>query len=76
MSVVAAHVNGVSSFIFPASSSRTAARAVHAYDVSVTLPGGGERRTVKVDEGQSLLDALEAHNIDAPHSCRSGLCTE
>lgn len=74
--VVAAHVDGTSSFLFPVSSSRAPVRALRAYDVAVTLPGGGELRTVKVDEGQNLLEALEEHDIDAPHSCRSGLCTE
>lgn len=46
-----------------------------AHDVSVKLPGG-EIRTVAVEEGDSILEALEAHDIDAPHSCRTGLCTE
>lgn len=74
--VVAAQIDGTSSFLFPSPSSRAPARALGAYDVAVTLPGGGELRTVKVQEGQNLLEALEAHDIDAPHSCRSGLCTE
>lgn len=46
-----------------------------AHDVSVKLPGG-EVRTVAVEEGSIILEALEAHDIDAPHSCRTGLCTE
>lgn len=75
--VVAAHVEETLSFLFPVPVSRTPARALRAaYDVSVALPDGGELRTVKVELGQNLLEALEAHDIDAPHSCRSGLCTE
>lgn len=46
-----------------------------AHDVSVKLPGG-EVRTVAIEEGDIILEALEAHDIDAPHSCRTGLCTE
>lgn len=46
-----------------------------AHDILVTSPGS-EELTVSVQEGQTILDALEANNIDAPHSCRSGLCTE
>lgn len=76
MGVVAAHVDRTSSFLFPVSSSRAPARTLRAYDVAVTLPGGKGERTVSVDDGQNLLEALEAHDIDAPHSCRSGLCTE
>lgn len=51
-------------------------RALDAHDVLVTIPGGGEQRTVSAEEGQTILDALEAVGIDAPYSCRSGLCTE
>lgn len=76
MGVVAAHVDGTSSFLYPVSLSRAPARVLRAYDVEVTLPGEGALRTVKVEEGQNLLEALETHDIDAPHSCRSGLCTE
>lgn len=49
--------------------------ALKQHDISVTLPGG-EVRTVVTKDDQSILDALEAQNIEAPHSCRSGLCTE
>lgn len=45
-----------------------------ANDVKVTVEG--VVRTVALEEGVSILDGLEAHDIDAPHSCRSGLCTE
>lgn len=46
-----------------------------AHDILVTLPGG-EKQMVVVDDGQTILEALETKDIDAPHSCRSGLCTE
>ena len=76
LGVLATHVT--SAFLFPVSSSRVPGRVsrLGAYDVQVTLPDGSEVRTVKAEEGQNLLDAFEAHDIDAPHSCRSGLCTE
>ena len=45
------------------------------HDVSVTLPGG-EVRTVGVQKGKIILEALEEHDIEAPYSCRAGLCTE
>ncbi|MNZ18359.1 Phenoxybenzoate dioxygenase subunit beta [compost metagenome] len=31
-------------------------------------------RTLRVGEGQSILEALEAAGLDAPFSCRSGIC--
>jgi len=31
---------------------------------------------IAIDLGENLLDALERHQINAPHSCRTGLCTE
>jgi ferredoxin len=31
-------------------------------------------RTLRVAEGQSILEALEAAGLDAPFSCRSGIC--
>lgn len=50
---------------------------LRGHDILVTMPGGtGVQKTVPTGEGQSILDALEANGIDAPHSCRSGLCTE
>lgn len=54
---------------------RSRSRVLCAHDILVTLPGG-EQRTVAANDGQTILEALEAHDIDAPHSCRSGLCTE
>lgn len=79
--VFAVYLDGVSGFLFPAVSGVPATRYRHgcssicAHDVTVTLEDGGIRSVV-AEEGQSILDALEAHDIDAPHSCRSGLCTE
>ncbi|CAM9555179.1 unnamed protein product [Ectocarpus sp. 4 AP-2014] len=70
-----------SGFVFPAPVVSTCRRARMsssplraANDVKVTVEG--VERTVALEEGVSILDGLEAHNIDAPHSCRSGLCTE
>ncbi|CAM9315640.1 unnamed protein product [Scytosiphon promiscuus] len=78
--VFAAYLDRVSGFLFPVVSGpvsrfRQGSRSVGAHDITVTLQDGGIR-TVMAEEGQSILDALEAHDIDAPHSCRSGLCTE
>jgi ring-1,2-phenylacetyl-CoA epoxidase subunit PaaE len=36
----------------------------------------GEHKTLSVEAGVSLLDAVEQAGLDAPHSCRTGLCTE
>ncbi|CAB1106650.1 unnamed protein product [Ectocarpus sp. CCAP 1310/34] len=70
-----------SGFVFPAPAVSTCRRARMsssrlraANDVKVTVEG--VVRTVALEEGVSILDGLEAHDIDAPHSCRSGLCTE
>lgn len=54
---------------------RPSREVIRAHDILVTLPEG-EKRTVAVDGKQTILEALEAGKIDAPHSCRSGLCTE
>lgn len=68
-----------SGFVFPAPGStcrpaRMPSPLRAANDVKVTVEG--VVRTVALEEGVSILDGLEAHDIDAPHSCRSGLCTE
>lgn len=77
LGMLAAHVDGSSAFLFPTfGRAPTRTGNLCAYDVTVTLPDGGGVRTVAAKEGQTLLEALEAHDIDAPHSCRSGLCTE
>lgn len=81
LAFLAANLDGVSGFLFPVASgvpatkSRHGSCALRAHDVTVTLEDGGVRSVV-AEEGQSILDALEAHDINAPHSCRSGLCTE
>jgi ferredoxin len=36
----------------------------------------GEHKTLSVEAGVSILDAVEQAGLDAPHSCRTGLCTE
>lgn len=73
-------------FSFPANTLSNAATGTNrktstppelrAYDMLVTMPDGGEQRIVSANEGQSILEALEMDGIEAPHSCRSGLCTE
>ncbi|CAM9675528.1 unnamed protein product [Hapterophycus canaliculatus] len=81
LGVLTVYLDGVSGFLFPVSAVAAArwksrwSCAVRAHDVTVTLEDGGIR-SVMAEDGQSILDALEAHDIDAPHSCRSGLCTE
>ena len=40
------------------------------------LTADGARSTISADAGVSILDAVEAAGLDAPHSCRTGLCTE
>lgn len=77
LGMLAVHVDGTSAFLFPISSNRVLTRRGNlcAHDVTVTLTDGLVR-TVTAEDGQTLLEALEAHDIDAPHSCRSGLCTE
>eukprot|EP00904_Undaria_pinnatifida_P006638 jgi/Undpi1/3103/HiC_scaffold_15.g06477.m1 len=69
------YINLTSAFLLPIAGIRSQTQTHPAHDMLVTLPAG-EVRTVAVEEGQSILDALEADDIDAPHSCRSGLCTE
>ncbi len=76
LGVLAAHVGEISAFLFPVSRVISRVPRLGAHDVLVTLPDGGEVRTITAQEGQNVLDALEAHDIDAPHSCRAGLCTE
>lgn len=77
LSMLAVYVDGASAFLFPVSPCRVRTRTgnLWAHDVQVTLTDG-KVRTVAAEEGQTLLEALEAHEIEAPHSCRSGLCTE
>lgn len=80
LGILAVLLDATSAFLLPlavrvSTPSHAPFRQLCAHDMSVTLPGG-EVKTVAVEEGQSILEALEAHDIDAPHSCRSGLCTE
>lgn len=76
LGLLAVCIEPTSAFLLPIAGIRSQTQTHHrAHDISVTLPAG-EVRTVAVEEGQSILDALEADDIDAPHSCRSGLCTE
>lgn len=77
LGVLGAHVCEMSAFLFPVSAGRVPSRVTRlgAHDVLVTLLDG-EVRKVTAQEDENLLDALEAHDIDAPHSCRAGLCTE
>lgn len=42
--------------------------------VRITVKLDGEVHEVTGQQGQLLLDALEAAGIDAPYSCRSGAC--
>ena len=44
------------------------------WDVKVKFDGKDE--TISVPESETLLDALINAGIDAPYSCRTGLCTE
>lgn len=73
---LAMYIDPAPAFLLPIAGIRSQThQQVRAHDITVTLPAG-DIRTVPVQEGQSILDALEADDIDAPHSCRSGLCTE
>jgi len=42
------------------------------YEITLAL----SRKTVRVTEHQSMLDAIEAAGIDAPYMCRGGACGE
>lgn len=76
LGLLAVYIDPTPAFLLPIAGIRSRThQQVRAHDIAVTLPAG-EIRTVPVQEGQSILDALEADDIDAPHSCRSGLCTE
>ncbi len=51
-------------FLAPASGS--------PYEIMLAL----SRKTIRVTEHQSMLDAIEAAGIDAPYMCRGGACGE
>ena len=54
--------------------SRAAEAAAHACEVSVTLDGA--TRTFRMPkDGTSVLDAAIAHRMDAPYSCKAGVCS-
>ncbi|MBF8289507.1 MAG: oxidoreductase [Chloroflexi bacterium] len=42
------------------------------YEVTLAL----SRKTIRVTEHQSMLDAIEAAGVDAPYMCRGGACGE
>lgn len=42
------------------------------YEITLAL----SRKTVRVSEHQSMLDAIEAAGVDAPYMCRGGSCGE
>lgn len=42
--------------------------------VSITVHLDGATHEIKAEQGQILLDALEAAGLDAPYSCRAGAC--
>lgn len=42
-------------------------------EITITLDGA--TRKISADEGQSLLDAALASDIDAPFACRAGVCS-
>lgn len=42
------------------------------YEIRLAL----SRRTIRVTEHQSMLDAMEAAGVDAPYMCRGGACGE
>ncbi|CAM9518735.1 unnamed protein product [Choristocarpus tenellus] len=75
--VAVLRINDSSSFLVPTPwPSVLRNRFFLAHDVKVQLPGGAETKTLSIDEDKTILVALEEHDVDAPHSCRSGLCTE
>jgi ferredoxin len=40
------------------------------FDVTLAVSG----KTIRVDEQQSLLEAIEAAGVDPPYLCRGGVC--
>lgn len=46
----------------------------HLDDRPVTVRLHRSGRTLEVPAGQSILDAVQAAGIDAPHACRTGTC--
>lgn len=46
----------------------------HAGEAQLEAELDGQVHEVAVLPGQVLIEALEAAGIDAPHSCRAGLC--
>ncbi len=42
------------------------------YEITLAL----SRKTIRVTEHQSMLDAIEAAGVDAPYMCRGGACGE
>ena len=54
--------------------SRVADAAAHACEVSVTLDGTTRTFTMPKD-GTFVLDAAIAHHMDAPYSCKAGVCS-
>jgi ring-1,2-phenylacetyl-CoA epoxidase subunit PaaE len=55
-----------------AATPKTVSEATQAQIITVIL--SGERREVRVEAGQSILEALEAASIFLPFSCRQGEC--
>ncbi|XP_078430898.1 2Fe-2S ferredoxin-like superfamily protein [Wolffia australiana] len=43
-----------------------------AYKVTVEMEG--ERRTIEVDGGESILDRALEEGMDVPHDCKLGVC--
>ena len=54
--------------------SSQAATGANTCDVSVTLDGATRSFQMPKD-GSALLDAALEHNIDAPYSCKAGVCS-
>mmetsp|Transcript_5482 Transcript_5482/g.8759 ORF Transcript_5482/g.8759 Transcript_5482/m.8759 type:complete len:184 (-) Transcript_5482:9-560(-) len=68
------HRTGRCSIIYPATT-RCGHFVQKAHEVSV-IGVDGEKKTVQMGDGDTILDSLENANIEAPHSCRTGLCTD